>query len=176
MSAFPIPHRLIRVAAAASHPVRSQAREIEITCQRFLVAHSIAILRVSLGAVFLAFGALKLFPNVSPAQNLVEQTTDMLMLGLLPGGIALVLVAVMECTIGLCLISGRFMRPAVALLAVQLIGILSPLVLLTGRLFAGPHGAPTLEGQYVLKDIIIVGAALVMAATLGGARLRQPAD
>lgn len=176
MSAFPVPNRLIRVAAAASHPVRSRAREIEITCQRFLVAHSIAILRVSLGAVFLAFGALKFFPGVSPAQGLVEQTTDMLMLGLVPGGIALVLVALMECAIGLCLISGRFMRPAVGLLAVQLIGILSPLILLTGRLFAGPHGAPTLEGQYVLKDIVIVGAALVMAATLGGARLRQPAD
>jgi putative oxidoreductase len=44
-------------------------------------------------------------------------------------------------------------------------------VLLTGRLFHGPHGAPTLEGQYVLKDLIIVGAALVMAATVSGGRL-----
>lgn len=176
MSALPVPNRLIRVAAAASHPVRSRAREIELVCQRFLVAHSIAILRVTLGAVFLAFGALKLFPGVSPAQSLVEQTTDMLMLGLLPGGVALVLVAVMECTIGVCLISGKFMRPAVGLLAVQMIGILSPLILLTGQLFAGPHGAPTLEGQYVLKDIIIVGAAFVMAATVTGARLTSRAD
>ncbi len=187
MSAYPIPIRLVRVAVAAAHPVWSRVaaatggagvtarlRAIEAACQRFLIAHSIAILRVSLGAVFLGFGALKFFPGVSPAQNLVEQTTDLLMLGVLPGAIALVLVAVMECTIGVCLIIGRFMRPAVYLLGVQLIGILSPLILLTGRLFDGPHGAPTLEGQYVLKDIIIVGAALVMAATLSGARLSPP--
>lgn len=187
MSAYPIPIRLFRVAVAAAVPVWSRVaaaagvaglnarlRAVEAACQRFLIAHSIAILRVSLGAVFLGFGALKFFPGVSPAQNLVEQTTDLLMLGVLPGALALVIVAVMECTIGVCLIIGRFMRPAVYLLGVQLIGILSPLVLLTGRLFDGPHGAPTLEGQYVLKDVIIVGAALVMAATLGGARLARP--
>lgn len=154
----------------------ARMRALESVCHRFLVAHSIAILRVSLGAVFLAFGALKFFPGVSPAQNLVKQTTDLLTLGLLPGDVALVLVAAMECAIGLCLIAGRCMRPAVYLLGVQLIGILSPLILLTGRLFAGPHGAPTLEGQYILKDIIIVGAALVMAATLGGARLMTRPD
>jgi uncharacterized membrane protein YkgB len=73
------------------------------------------------------------------------------------------------------------MRAAVYLLAIQLIGILSPLVLLPGRMFHGPHGAPTLEGQYVLKDIIIVGAALVLASTIGGGRLtskptRMPAE
>jgi uncharacterized membrane protein YphA (DoxX/SURF4 family) len=184
MSATPIPSLIVRCATAATHPLRSRIsaargagavsarlRAAEYACHRWLVAHSIAILRVSLGAVFLAFGVLKFFPGVSPAQNLVERTTDILMLGLVPGGVALVLVATTECIIGLCLISGRAMRGAVYLLGIQLIGILAPLVLLTGRLFHGPHGAPTLEGQYVLKDLIIVGAALVMAATLGGGRL-----
>lgn len=186
MTALPIPSFIVRYATAATDPVRSRVsalpgvarvnarvRAVEAACHRWLVAHSIAILRVSLGIVFLAFGVLKFFPGVSPAQNLVESTTHILMLGLVPGGVALVLVAAMECIIGLCLISGRAMRGAVYLLGVQLIGILSPLVLLTGRLFDGPHGAPTLEGQYVLKDLIIVGAALVLAATLGGARLRS---
>jgi hypothetical protein len=70
---------------------------------------------------------------------------------------------------------GRALRGAVYLLGVQLVGIMSPIVLLPGRLFAGPHGAPTLEGQYVLKDVIIVGAALVLAATLGGGRLAATA-
>ncbi|MEA2155553.1 MAG: hypothetical protein QOE11_1693, partial [Solirubrobacteraceae bacterium] len=150
---------------------RMHLRALESVCQRWLLAHSIAVLRISLGAVFLGFGVLKFFPGVSPAQGLVERTTDILMLGMVPGAVALVLVAVMECTIGLCLISGRAMRPAIYLLGVQLVGILSPLVLLTHRLFHGPHGAPTLEGQYVLKDVIFVGAALVLAATANGARL-----
>ncbi len=42
-------------------------------------------------------------------------------------------------------------------------------MLLSGRLFDGPHGAPTLEGQYVLKDIVLVGAALVIAAATSAA-------
>ncbi len=144
---------------------------MEARAQRWLIAHSIAILRVSMGAVFLLFGALKFFPGVSPAQGLVEKTIDILTLGLVPGAVALVLVATLECVIGLCLISGRAVRGAVYLLGIQLIGILSPLVLLTARLFDGPHGAPTLEGQYVLKDLILVAAAMVIAATVGGARL-----
>ncbi|MEA2149541.1 MAG: hypothetical protein QOD69_1371 [Solirubrobacteraceae bacterium] len=184
MSAFPIPSFIVRAAAAATHPVRSRLPMVrslggmdsrlhaaETACQRWLIANSIAILRVSLGAIFLAFGILKFFPGVSPAQNLVERTTDILTLGLVPGAAALVLVATLECAIGLCLISGRAMRPAIYLLAMQLVGILSPLVLLPGRLFAGPHDAPTLEGQYVLKDFVLVGAALVLAATVGGGRL-----
>jgi hypothetical protein len=51
------------------------------------------------------------------------------------------------------------MRVAVCLLGVELIGILAPIVLLTGRLFSGPHHAPTLEGRYVLKDVILVATA-----------------
>jgi uncharacterized membrane protein YphA (DoxX/SURF4 family) len=144
---------------------------LERVAHRWLVAHSITLLRLSLGAVFLGFGVLKLFPGVSPAENLVKATTDLLTFGLIPGSVALVGVAVLECVIGLLLISGRAMRGAIYLLTIQLVGILSPVVLLSARLFSGPHHAPTLEGQYVLKDVILVGATLVLAATLRGAKL-----
>lgn len=168
MSAFPIsPPSAASIAAA-----RTRLRALEAVSHRWLVAHSVAILRVSVGAVFLGFGLLKFFPGVSPAQGLVEATTDILTFGIVPGAVALVAVATLESVIGLCLITGRGLRGAVYLLVVQLAGILSPIVLLPGRLFSGAGIAPTLEGQYVLKDIIIVGAALVLAATiLGGARL-----
>jgi putative oxidoreductase len=65
------------------------------------------------------------------------------------------------------------LRVAIYLLSIELVGILSPVVLLTGRLFSGPHHAPTLEGQYVLKDIVFVAATLVLASTLRGARLHS---
>ncbi len=139
----------------------------------WLVAHSLTMLRISLGAVFLGFGLLKFFPGVSPAQDLVERTADALSFGLVPGSIALAGIAILECTIGLCLILGRGMRLAIYLLAVLMVGILSPLVLLPGRLFAGPYGAPTLEGQYVLKDIILATATMVIATTLRGGRLER---
>ena len=175
MSALPIPGLVVRYVAARI-PRAERLNRAEAACHRWLVAHSIAILRVSLGAIFLGFGALKFFPGVSPAQGLVEATTDILTLGLIPGPEALVGVAMLECVIGLCLLSGRGMRGAVYLLAIQMVGILSPVVLLPGRLFAGPHDAPTLEGQYVLKDLVLVGATLVLAATVRGGRLTSGQD
>ena len=180
MSAIPTPSLIARSVATVALPnlgsLDAWLRSVEAAAHRWLIAHSIAILRISIGAVLVAFGVLKFFPGVSPAQELVETTTSMLTLGLIPGATALVLVALLETLGGLWLISGRGMRGAVYLLAAQLVGIMSPLVLLPGRLFAGPHGAPTLEGQYVLKDVIIVGAALVLIATLSGARLAAERD
>jgi len=180
MSAFPSSNHLVPVT---THPpprtsaglgvAVARARHVGGLCERRLIAHSVGGLRVSMGLMFVVFGALKLFPGVSPAQNLVETTTARLTLGLVHGGVALALVATLECVIGLALLSGRAMRATVALLGVQMIGILSPLVLMPGRLFAGPHGAPTLEGQYVIKDIVLVAVTLVLAATLGGARLQH---
>jgi putative oxidoreductase len=149
-----------------------QFLRLENQIHRRLVEHSIGLLRVAVGAVFLGFGVLKYFPGVSPAQNLSEATTHLLLLGLVPGGVALVGIATLECFIGLCLLANRWMRLAVWLLAIEFVGILAPLVLLPGRLFSGPHNAPTLEGQYVLKDLILVAAALVIAAgTFRGGQL-----
>ncbi len=137
-----------------------------------LVRHSIPILRIAVGAVFLGFGVLKLFPHVSPAQNLATKTLDALTLGLIPEGVGIFAIATLECFIGICFLSRRWMRVALWLLALELIGILAPLVVLSGRLFSGPYGAPTLEGQYVLKDVILAAAGMVIAAeaSRGGRR------
>ena len=129
-----------------------------------LVLHSVAALRIAVGAIFLGFGSLKFFPGVSPAEDLTEATTHILFLGLVPGAVAIKMIATLECVIGACLLINRGLRLAIWLLAIEFIGILSPLVLLPGRLFDGPHGAPNLEGQYVLKDLILVAAGLVIAA------------
>ncbi|MDQ6834674.1 MAG: DoxX family membrane protein [Actinomycetota bacterium] len=133
---------------------------------------SITALRIAVGAIFLLFGVLKYFPGVSPAQNLTEATTHILFLGIVPGNVAIVMIATLECFIGICLLANRWMRLAIWLLAIEFVGIISPVFVLTDRLFAGPHHAPTLEGQYVLKDIILVTAALVIAAaSFRGGRL-----
>ncbi|MGI9185765.1 MAG: hypothetical protein ACR2GZ_12550 [Solirubrobacteraceae bacterium] len=145
---------------------------LENTLHHQFVAHSVAVLRVAIGAIFLGFGVLKYFPGVSPAQGLAEATTRILFFGLIPGRLAIIGIATLECFIGASLIAGRPMRLALWALAAEFVGILSPLVLLIGRLFSGPHHAPTLEGQYVLKDVILVGAAMVIAAaTFRGGRL-----
>lgn len=154
------------------------AREIAI--HRWLTSHSITALRISFGAVLLGFGILKYFPGVSPAQDLALATTHLLSFGLVPavvpGTVAMALIATLECSIGLLLITGWWLRLTIALLAVQLSGILSPIVLLTGRLFAGPNHMPTLEGQYVLKDVILLTAAMVIATTVRRRHLHDSGD
>ncbi|HEY6424490.1 MAG TPA: hypothetical protein VIY28_14825 [Pseudonocardiaceae bacterium] len=137
--------------------------------QRFeawLTRYSISLLRISLGVVILGFGVLKYFPGVSPAENLVEATTHVMTFGRVPDMVALVATATLECFIGLSLIMRRGLRATIYLLLLWVMGILSPVVLLPHRLFSGPNHAPTLEGQYVLKDLILFTASLVVATTL----------
>jgi putative oxidoreductase len=152
--------------------LRDTFEQVEETLHGALVRHSITALRLSVGAVFLGFGALKFFPGVSPAQGLSIKTIELLTFGLVPWQAGLVAIATLECFIGVCLLAKRWMRLAVWLLAIEFVGILAPLVLLTARLFSGPHHAPTLEGQYVLKDFILVAAGMAIAAgTFRGGRL-----
>lgn len=152
--------------------LRRRLLHVENVIHHQLVAHSVAVLRIAVGAVLLGFGVLKYFPGVSPGENLTKATTHLLTFGLIPDDVSIVAIATLECFIGISLIAGRWMRAAIWLLAIEFVGILSPLVLLPGRLFAGPHHAPTLEGQYVLKDVILVGAGMVIAAaTFRGGRL-----
>lgn len=134
----------------------------------WLSRHSVDMLRISLGLIFLGFGVLKFVPGLSPAEELVSRTLETLSFGLVPPVAALLLTAVMETFIGVTLVTGRWLGAGLIALAGALVGILSPVVLFATDLFAG---GPTLEAQYVLKDIVLAAAALVVAAAALGARL-----
>lgn len=135
---------------------------LEAMLKAFLERWSIPALRVALGAVFVAFGVLKFFPGVSPVEPLVEATWGVLTFGLVGGHLALVLTAIIETIAGLALISGVFARFGLAMLAVAFVGILSPLVFFPGELFTA--AGPTLLGQYVVKNVVLIAAALVVAS------------
>jgi putative oxidoreductase len=137
-----------------------------------LAAHSVTLLRVSLGLVFLGFGILKFIPGASPAEALVMRTIDTLTLGVISGTTAVVVTAVLETFIGLTLLTGIGLRAGLVVLAGSLAGIMSPLVLFFVDMF--PGGTPTLEAQYVFKDIVLVAAGAVVAAKALGARYVAP--
>lgn len=154
----------------AMDTLRLQSQRFEQALTRRLAPHqaqlhrlSVDLLRLSLGAVFLLFGVLKFVPGLSPAADLATETVQTLAFGLIPDWLGLGLVALLETTIGLSLVTGRYLRLGLLLLGGAMIGILSPLVLFPGELFTGPFFAPTLEGQYVIKDVILLAAALVIA-------------
>lgn len=141
-----------------------------------LAGAAIPVLRIALGLVFVWFGALKFFPGLSPAQDLAARTIERLTLGLVPPEVALPVLAAWEVLIGLGLLSGRFLRATLLLLAVQMLGTLTPLILFPAETFTVVPIAPTLEGQYILKNLVLVAAAMVVGATVrGGHLLAEPA-
>ncbi len=101
---------------------------------------------------------------MSPVEGLVERTVDLLTFGLLTGEAATGVVAAMESLIGLSLLTGRYLRLGLALLGVAMVGIFSPIVLFPDRLFSQAGFHPTLEAQYLLKDVVLLAAAIVATA------------
>ena len=148
------PDRLERMVARRLAPHREM-----------LLRGSIDLLRISLGLVFLLFGALKFVPGLSPAEALATESMSRLTLGLMPEPAGIALVAIVATAIGLSLVTGRQLRLGLGLLGLAMVGVLSPLVLFTDELFAGPSNAPTLAAQYVVKDIVLLAAGLVIAVS-----------
>jgi uncharacterized membrane protein YkgB len=139
---------------------------LDVTVVRWLQRYGITLLRLSVGIIFIWFGALKLVPGLSPAEPLIR--------ALMPDviePIALPAIALMEIVIGLGYLSGRYLRVVIILNLLQMAGAMSPLLFVPERLWEVFPFVWTLEGQYVIKDIILVSAALVIGSTVRGARL-----
>lgn len=137
----------------------------------WMARHGLPLLRVSLGIVFLWFGALKFFPGLSPAHDLAARTIERLSFGTVHADVSIPVLATWESLIGLGLLFGIFMRATLFLLAVQMAGTLMPLVLFPGEVFTRIPYAPTLEGQYIIKNAVLISAAIVLGATVRGGRL-----
>jgi len=150
------------------------ALDVQITT--WLARHGITILRVGLGIAFLWFGLLKFVPGVSAAEDLAERTIEILTFGLVPPAVSLVLLASWECIIGLGLVTGWQLRATLFLLVAQMLGTLTPLVFFPAETFARLPYAPTLEGQYILKNVVLIAAGLVIGATARGGRFVSDAQ
>ena len=68
--------------------------------------------------------------------------------------------------IGICLIFPPLIRLGLFLLAVQMPGTFLPLVLLPKVCFTHVPFDLTLEGQYIIKNLVLIGAALVVGSKL----------
>jgi uncharacterized membrane protein YkgB len=143
----------------------------DVRVTRWMAHHGVVLLRVSLGAVFFWFGILKFFPGLSPAQDLAARTIALLSLGQVPASVGLPVLAAWECAIGLGLLTRLFLRGILLLLAVQMLGTVAPLVFFPAETFVRFPYAPTLEGQYIIKNVVLVAAAIVIGATVRGGRL-----
>ncbi|MGK2907046.1 MAG: DoxX family membrane protein [Desulfuromonadales bacterium] len=140
--------------------IRRTDQKIRIWMKQF----GILSLRISLGVIFFWFGLLKYFPDMSPAEDLAQQTFAILTFGLIPQNLAIKILATWECAIGLGLLMGKFMRVVLLLLALQMVGAMSPLLLFPEKVFVLIPWVPTLEGQYIIKNIVLISAAIVLGS------------
>jgi uncharacterized membrane protein YkgB len=124
------------------------------------------LLRISIGIVFVWFGFLKFFPGLSPAQELATKTITLLSFGLIPDFIIINGLAFWEVLIGIGLISGKFMRETLLLLFLQMVGTFTPIFLFPNEVFTHFPYAPTLEGQYIIKNLVIISAGIVLGGKL----------
>jgi uncharacterized membrane protein YkgB len=141
--------------------------EADRAISRFMRRWGTQALRTSLGVIFIWFGILKPL-GISAAEPLVIATVRWL--PLFDGTLWVKIIGWWEVAIGIAFLFKRTIRIAIALLAMQMVGTFMPLVFLpevtfqAGRL---PYG-PTMEGQYIIKNLLIISAALVVGGTVRG--------
>lgn len=132
----------------------------------YMASYGLTILRLGLGIVFLWFGILKFFPGLSPAENLVRNT-----IYFLDPELFLPFLALWESLIGIGLIFGKYMRFTLLLLFLQMPGTILPLFILPEVVWTEfPYGL-TLEGQYIIKNIVLIAAGIVLGGTVRGGKM-----
>lgn len=142
------------------------ANTMMTTVSDWISEHSVTLLRISLAVVFLWFGSLKLFPGASPAEDLAGDTLGELTMGAFPHDTLVRFLGVWECAIGCGLLFGAFLRTTLALLFTQMIGTFTPLVLFPHQAFNTIPYAPTIVGQYIIKNLVLISAGLVIASAM----------
>ena len=143
---------------------------------RTMADYGLILMRLALGVVFLWFGALKLFPGASPAEGLAGRTIEVLSGGLITQSVAVPALGLWESLIGIGLLSGMFMRATLALLFLQMLGTLTPLVLFPAETFDQFPFAPSLEGQYIIKNGVLIAGAVILGATVRGGEIDPEPD
>ena len=126
--------------------------------------NAVTLLRISLAVIFIWFGGLKVV-GTSPANDLVTRTVYWF-----DPKWFIPFLGAWEVLIGLCMLWRPLIRVSIALLALQMPGTFLPLVLLPDVCWTHIPWSPTLEDQYIIKNLVLIAAAIAVGGTL-----RRPA-
>lgn len=119
--------------------------------------------RLALFVVFFWFGALKVV-GLSPASQVVQNLFNETM-PIMEFSTFIIIFGLFECLIGLLFLIRGAERVVIPLLLLHLVTTVGPLVLLPGETWSGVM-VPTMEGQYIIKNVLIIALALGIAANL----------
>lgn len=136
---------------------------------RWMSRWSTPALRISFAIIFIWFGILKPF-DISSAESLLKATVVWLPFG--SPDFWLIVIGWWEVTIGVTFLFERTTKIAIGLLFLQMFGTFLPLIMLPDITFQnGNILTPSLEGQYIIKNVLIISAALAL-----GGRFHQKKD
>ncbi len=140
--------------------MKAKFDQIDTVIAGWMSRNGIRMLRWSLGIVFIWYGALKTV-GMSPAQELVARTVYWF-----PPEMFIPILGWWEVVIGLGLIIRPLARVAIALLFLQMPGTFLPLILLPDICFTSIPLGLTIEGQYIVKNLVLISAAIVVGGTV----------
>lgn len=124
---------------------------------------SVPAARIGLFVVFFWFGLLKVI-GLSPATQLVQDLFSHT-ISFMPFSVFIILFGFFEMLIGILFLFRGFERVAIPLLFLHMITTFMPLFLIPQETWLG-FLVPSLEGQYIIKNLVIIAAAIGIAANL----------
>jgi uncharacterized membrane protein YkgB len=140
---------------------KKQLHAIDSKIIQFFKRTALPLARVAFFIVFFWFGFIKLL-GLSPASPLAAALTERTVgLGLFEP--LFILLALIECVIGLLFLIPKAVRVVIPLLFLHMLIVCAPLVLVTDMTWSAPF-IPSLEGQYIIKNVVIVALAFGVAA------------
>jgi uncharacterized membrane protein YphA (DoxX/SURF4 family) len=126
----------------------------------------IPLMRVSIGIIFFWFGALKFFDGMSPAQTLAIETINLMTFGLFTEKVIIYGLASLEVLIGIGMLFNLFIKQTIILLFLQMAGTFMPVFLFPGGVFNIFPYSLTLEGQYIVKNLVVISGAIIIGGKL----------
>ncbi len=124
------------------------------------------IVSIAIGLVYLWFGTLKFFPGVSPAEGLALDTVHALTFEVFSDRLAIVLLAIWEVSVGLLLIVNLFRRATLYVALLHILLTFTPFIFFPDLIFSQAPFGLTLVGQYIVKNLIILGILVVLIKRL----------
>lgn len=162
------------LVANAVETLTPVVNEVEESAVRWMSRWSTRLAEISLGVIYIWFGALKFVPDLSPAEGLVRATVGEISgaVGIpLPTTPVFILLAIWEVMIGIGFIVHRYRRAAVWMLIAHIPATTLPFLLLPDLVWTHVPLGLSLEGQYIVKNLALLSGALAVgAATRSGFR------
>ena len=145
--------------------------KVDSQITKWMADNGLFLLRISISVIFIWFGALKFFPGASPAESLATRTIDTLTFGLFTERSILTGLAIWEVAIGIGLLIKKFLREVLLLMFLQMLGTLTPIFIFPEDVFHIFPYSLTIEGQYIVKNLVVISAGIVLGATVRGGKL-----